>query len=253
MLRPVDLRTDDATLTGKLSALMQTRSSVVLPMRKLLQLAGLEFPERRVTLAISEQLARVLDRIGYALEPDYRYYGWSPELNDKVVIFKAECGGPINPERPAYLETKVKIDAMALSVATNGNALGEGFEAIKREIATGAEFSHVERARLLAYAFASLASPPKLKRKKRAFLESKVFPVTGASILFGFAILSAHVAVSIDHSAPMPQLSAADIRHECSLVTDDAFHAECLRQAQLVEGAGSKNPLDSARALPAMQ
>jgi hypothetical protein len=252
MLRPVDLRTDDATLTGRLSALMQTRSSVVLPMRKLLQLAGLEFPERRVTLAISEQLARVLDRIGYALEPDYRYYGWSPELNDKVVVFKAECGGPINPERPAYLETKVKIDAMALSVATNGNALGEGFEAIKGEIATGAEFSHVERARLLAYAFASLASPPKLKRKKRAFLESKVFPVTGASILFGFAILSAHVAVSIDHSAPMTQLSAANMRHECSLITDDAFHAECLQQAQL-EGAGSKNRIDSLRTLPAVQ
>ena len=79
MLRPVNLRADDTTLSGRLSELMQTRCGAVLQMRKLLKLRGLAFPnEGKITPAISEQLARSLLCIGLAIEPDYRYDGSLP-------------------------------------------------------------------------------------------------------------------------------------------------------------------------------
>jgi hypothetical protein len=239
MLRPPNLRTDDRA-RGGLSELMQTRSSAVLPMRKLLQLAGLPRPYRgRLTLAMSDQLGQLLDRSGLALEPDHRYDGWSPGLDDEVVVFKAEYGGPINSERRAYLETKVRIDAMALSVAT-GNSTGGEFASIKSEI-TEKGFSHIERARLLAYAFASLASAPKLRRKKWfGGNRSQFFVGAVAGILFGFAIVSAHLAVISDHSPGVHQLSRAELRQECSLISNEDFRADCLQQAQAAEGNAPK-------------
>jgi hypothetical protein len=96
--------------------------------------------------------------------------------------------------------------------------------------------------------------PPKLKQKKRVGGSEamKVFPLAGASILFGFAMLLAHFAASIDPSPGVPKMSAADIRHECSLITEDTIHAECLEQAQQAEGDGAKNLDNSLRALTAV-
>lgn len=89
-------------------------------------------------------------------------------IDDEVVISKAERGGPINRYRSAYQGVKVKIDAIVLFAAIDGAEPGERFEFVKNEIAAAFEFSKVERARLLAYAFASRASLPKLWSKMRA-------------------------------------------------------------------------------------
>jgi hypothetical protein len=239
----IDSQADD--LSAGLSEMMQTRSGAVLRMRDLLELAGLALPaEGKLAPATNEQLSRVLDRLGIALEPDYRYDGWSPTLDDKVVVFKAECGGPINSGRTVYRETKIKIDALALSAAVQKSLPNKKFELVKNEIAMAPEFSNIERARLLAYAFASLASSPKLMPKKRsargdaglsALLDKNIFPLAAAILLFGSAVLLNHFAMLIDHSQSMTKMSAADVRHECSLITDDSFRADCLHQAQQAE------------------
>jgi hypothetical protein len=78
-------------------------------------------------------------------------------------------------------------------------------------------------------------------------------PVAGAAILFAFAIFSAHIAVSKDHSPRMSVMNAANIRQECSFITDGAFHADCLQQAQEAERPGSSSLLSSVKALPAIQ
>jgi hypothetical protein len=86
-------------------------------------------------------------------------------------------------------------------------------------------------------------------RQTLALLE----PVVGAIILFAFAILSAHLAVTIDHSPPSPIMNAAYIRQECSFITDGAFHADCLQQAQNAKRPGSSSLVSSIKALPAIQ
>jgi hypothetical protein len=141
-----------------LSEIMGTRCSAVMPSRQLWQLAGSELP------TTGKQLGRMLDRVGVAVEPDWRYDGWSPAANDPIVIFKAEYGARIDPERPAYHRMKLQIDAAALAVAVCEARPDDGFVALKSDIAATAGISDVERARLLAYAFVSLTNPPKLGR-----------------------------------------------------------------------------------------
>ncbi|MGH6818309.1 MAG: hypothetical protein ACREC1_06000 [Methylovirgula sp.] len=147
-----------AALSDRLSEILGPRCSVVIKSRRLFQLAGTGPPATR------KQLNRMLDRIGVAVEPDWRYDGWSPGANDPIVVFKAEYGAPVDPERPAYHRMKLQIDATALAVAVDEKQRRAGFEALKSDIAATPGISGLERARLLAYAFVSLTSPPKLGR-----------------------------------------------------------------------------------------
>jgi hypothetical protein len=150
------------SLSGAISELFQMRATAVIQVRKLLELASLAPPaEGELPPATSKALSQMLDRISVAIEPDYRYDKRSPGLNDRVIIFKADYGGPIEPDRPAYRAMKTKIEATALIVATNGKTPGGKFESVKGDIATSIGFSGIERARLLAYAFALLTNPPK--------------------------------------------------------------------------------------------
>lgn len=264
MSRLIDSYADNPAGSCTLLEMMQTRSSAVLQMRELFELAGLAPPQdRRLTKATSEQLTQVLDRLGIALEPDNRYDDWPSTLDDEVVVFKSECGGPINSDRPKYHAAKVKIDAIALSAAVDSGAPSEWFEFVKDKIAAATDFSNVERARLLAYAFASFTNLPKLRSKSRAarrlnawnshaFLGAKMFPIAGAILLFGSGVLLNHLAVRMDHSGRAPQLSAAGIRQECPFIIEPMFHAECLQRARLAEGYGTNKVADSVRVLPSV-
>lgn len=153
-----------AALSDQLSEILGPRCSAVILSRKLFQLAGTG------PSATRKQLNGMLDRIGVAVEPDWRYDGWSSGANDPIVVFKAEYGAPVDPERPAYHRMKLQIDATALAVAVDEKQPGDGFEALKGDIAATAGISDLERARLLAYAFVSLTSPPKLGRTKAFML-----------------------------------------------------------------------------------
>jgi hypothetical protein len=265
MSRLIDSHAGNPAGSDALSKMMQTRPSAVLPMRELFELAGLAPPaDGRLIPSTGKQLTQVLDRLNIALEPEDRYDTWPSTLDDEVVIFKAECGGPINPNRPPYLRARAKIEATMFSAAVDGGDSGERFQLVKNEIAGATEFSSVERARLLAYTFVSLASLPKLRSKmrtgcgnsapnSRVSLNAKMFPVAGAIALFGSAILLTQLAVRIDHSPSARPLSAADIRRECSFITEHMFHVDCLRRAQQAAGYGGNTVVDSARALPAVQ
>lgn len=143
-------------LSDQLSEMLGTRCSTVMQLRQLTQPLGLTIPAK------IKHLSRMLDRIGVAVEPDWRYDGWSPGPNDPIVIFKAPYGGHVDPGRPPYHRMKLQIDAMALAVAIGDERRGGGFEILKADIAAATDISNIERARLLAYAFASLATPPKL-------------------------------------------------------------------------------------------
>jgi hypothetical protein len=247
MSRVVNSSSDNLQGSCALLGIFQTQSSAVLQMRELVELAGLPIPaDRRLTKTTSDQLTRVLDRFNVALEPDVRYDDWPSTLDDEVIVFKAKCGGPINPNRPAYHTAKVTIDAIALSAAVDRSEPSERFEFVKNKIAAATKLSNVERARLLAYAFASLTNVPKLRSKMRAArrinapnrnasLGAQMFPIAGAILLFGSGVFLNDLAVRMDQSPRAPQLSAADLRRECSLITEQMFHAECLQRERLAE------------------
>lgn len=55
--------------------------------------------------------------------------------------------------------------------------------------------------------------------------------ISGAIILLLLAIFLIQVAVVIDHSGSSPKMSADQIRDQCSKITDEAFRADCLKEA----------------------
>jgi hypothetical protein len=146
-------------LSDQLSEILGTRCSTVMRLRQLTQPQGL------TTAAKIKHLSRMLDRNGVAIEPDWRYAGWLPGPNDPIVVFKAPYGAHVDPDRPPYHRLKLRIDAMALAVAIGEERRDGGFATLKSDVAAAADISNIERARLLAYAFASLANPPKLARR----------------------------------------------------------------------------------------
>ena len=177
LLLPFDLRLSAEVdpmvrLRGRLGELLGTRVSANMPTRKLLQLADFEVPENgKLATAESDQLSQALDRIGFAIEPDRRYGGWVPQPDDEIVIFKADRGGPIDPDRPVYRRTKAQVEVAVLAATADGTPSGEDFESVKNTINAATDFSVIERVRLLAYAVTLFRSPPKQERVLRRLNE----------------------------------------------------------------------------------
>lgn len=170
---PVSLENDPIThLQGRLAELFGARVSASMQMRKLLQLADFEFPKNaKLPAAASDQLNLVLDRIGIAIEPDRRYGGSAPQPDDEIVMFKADRGGPIDPDRPAYRAMKAQVEVAMLAAAADGKPSEEEFESVRKTIGAAENFSRIERARLLAYALILFRSPPKQERVMRRLAE----------------------------------------------------------------------------------
>jgi hypothetical protein len=66
-----------------------------------------------------------------------------------------------------------------------------------------------------------------------------VLLLVGAGALFLSAVLMDYFAVRIGDAAGTPKMTTADIRHECSLITDDEFRAGCLQKAKADEGSSA--------------
>jgi hypothetical protein len=177
LLLPIDLQVLDQTnaitrLGDRLGELFGTRVSMSMQMQKLLDLANFNLPaHERLPAAATDNLSQALDRIGFAIEPDRRYGGWTPHPNDEIVLFRADSGGPIDPARPAYGAVKTQVEVAVLAAAADGSPSGEEFEAIKRTIAAAEDLSPIERARLLACALTLFKSPPKQDRVMRRLSE----------------------------------------------------------------------------------
>jgi hypothetical protein len=180
LMLPNDLQLDpEADPVGRfshqLAAIFGTRVSANMPMQKLLQIGGFETPKNgKLTASVSDQLNGVLDRIGFAIVPDRRYGGWVPQPDDEIVLFKADHGGPIDPDRPTYRAMKAQIEVAILAAAADGAPSNEDFDSIKRIIAGAEDLSRIERARLLAYTVTLFKSPPKQERVIRQLSELTV-------------------------------------------------------------------------------
>jgi tellurite resistance protein len=177
LLLPTDLQLSAeadpiSRLSGRLAEMFGTRISASMQMRTLLQLADFDVSESgKLPTAASDQLSHLLDRIGFAIEPDRRYGGWAPQPDDEIVMFKADLGGPIDPDRSAYRAIKVQVEVAILAAAADGKPSDEEFESVKNTIRAGEGFSGIERARLLAYAVTLFKSPPKQERIMRGLNE----------------------------------------------------------------------------------
>jgi tellurite resistance protein len=177
LLLPADLRNEIGSgafhnFAQRMTQLMGEHHRASTTMGNMLDAAGFAVPESsKVSPALADQLGDVLDHIDIAIEPDRRYSGSVPQLDDQIFIFKAARGGPVDTERLPYRSMKAQVEVAVLAAAADGEASGEELQEVIAAIRTGADLSGIEQARLIAFAVTIFNSPPKQARVMQRLAE----------------------------------------------------------------------------------
>lgn len=137
-------------------------------MRNMLEAAGFDMPPNgKVTPTLADQLGSVLDRIDIAIEPDRRYGSGVPQLDDQVIIFTADGGGKVDPDRSNYRAVKAQVEVAVLAAAADGDASADELKRVIAGVREAPNLTPIEQARLIAYAATLFNSPPKQDRVMR--------------------------------------------------------------------------------------
>ncbi|OCK54025.1 TerB N-terminal domain-containing protein [Bradyrhizobium sp. LMTR 3] len=137
-------------------------------MRNMLEAAGFDMPANgKVTPTLADQLGSALDRIDIAIEPDRRYGSGVPQLEDQVIIFKADGGGKVDSDRSSYRAVKAQVEVAVLAAAADGDASADELKRVVAGVRDATDLSPIEQARLIAYAATVFNSPPKQDRIMR--------------------------------------------------------------------------------------
>jgi tellurite resistance protein len=171
LLLPHDLQTEVGStafqkLKGDLAEVFGQRDTAALTMRRLMEIAGFEPPNKgKISKAVTEEIGRILDRIDVGIEPDVRYGGGAPTSEgDQVLIFRASRGGPIDAARPEYRAMRAQVEVAALAAAADGEAGNEDFQTIMSLVRGTPGLSRIEQVRLFAYSVTLFKSPLKQAR-----------------------------------------------------------------------------------------
>lgn len=180
VLLPNDLLRDKSvgafrSFSERMNVVIGTHGRASTTMREVIKVAGFDIPaDGKVTSAIGDQLGNILDRIDVAIEPDRRYGSGTPQLDDKVFLFKAAGGGPVDPDRPPYRSTKAQVEVSVLASAADGESSGDELREMISAIRASAVLTGVEQARLIAFAVTIFESPPKQARVLRRLSDRTV-------------------------------------------------------------------------------
>ena len=149
----------------RISALMGGRGTATTQLRDLLAASSFDIPESgQVPQSAADQLGEALDLLDIAIEPDRRYGGGVPHVDDHVVVFTAERGGAIDAAKPSYRAMKVRVEVAALAAAADGVGTSDELQTIIGTIRDGTDLTQIERLRLIGYAVTIFKSPPKRAR-----------------------------------------------------------------------------------------
>lgn len=152
----------------RLNEIMGAKNTATRKLHEILNAAAFNFPATgKLPPTTCDQLGRVLDRLDIAIEPDRRYGGGVAQIGDQVVIFRADRGGPIDPEKPSFQQKKVQVEVSALAAAADGSSTVEELQTIIANIKSAKDLSRIEGLRLIAYAITIFKSPPKQERIMR--------------------------------------------------------------------------------------
>ena len=155
------------------AAVMGERSHATSTARTLLDIAGLEIgDEGKIAASAADELGRALDRLNLAIEPDRRYGTGVPHADELVYLFKADRGGPIDPDRAPVRSMRMVIEVAILAATVDGEISIDELESVFKRVKADSALSPIERARLCAFAADTYRNPPKLAGLKRRLLDA---------------------------------------------------------------------------------
>ena len=134
---------------------------------------GIGNPDDKIPGPVMRQMGATLDALDIGFEPDRRYgpnggvRGASP-----LILFKAQGGGGIDADRPAYVAARAMVEVAMLAAASDGEVVSAEFDVVARRLRAPANLSAIEVERLLAHARALGADPPKVRAALKRLSES---------------------------------------------------------------------------------
>lgn len=147
-----------------LAKLVGERTAAPVPVQEVLSLLDLSLnkDQGRVPAGTLRQLGALLDSVGFGFEPDRRYGCSLPVTRaSNLVLFAADGGARVDPERAAYDAARTMVEIAALAALADGVAVPVELQCIRRDLASLPDLDSIERVRLMAHAEALLADPPK--------------------------------------------------------------------------------------------
>lgn len=106
----------------------------------------------KVPAAQQKQLAGMLDRLGYAFEPDRRHSDAALETGGHMVLYVGRCGAAPSGDRTAYAAARAKVEIAILASASDGEVVQAELDQISADLEVEPTLSPDDRRRLVAHA-----------------------------------------------------------------------------------------------------
>lgn len=154
---PPDLQTPVAEgliapVRARLAKLVGPDESGTVTTSAILGLLDIDCEGAKVPAAQQKQLAGMLDRLGYAFEPDRRHSDAAFETGGHMVLFAGRCGAVPSGDRTAYAATRAKVEIAILASASDGEVVQAELDQISTDLEAEPALSPDDRRRLFAHA-----------------------------------------------------------------------------------------------------
>lgn len=110
--------------------------------------------------AIQDQVARILDELDFAVEPDRRYGGRTLDAVASVALFRAAGGAAVDPDGVAYRSMRILVEVAVLAAASDGDITDDEIAAVRATIERHG-LTQAETLRLIAFAHCLRLDRPK--------------------------------------------------------------------------------------------
>lgn len=117
----------------------------------LLRITAIGDPTKKPSAALLDLLSRGLALLDYAMEPDNRFGGKLAGLTTSIIIFRADQGAPIDPQRPEYVAARVLVEVAVAAATIDAENVAAGLQSVDQEIKRLSELNPFERLRLIAF------------------------------------------------------------------------------------------------------
>lgn len=161
----------EARLSDGVAQLLGPAQVTVVPYRKLVSLVDSESAgSDKLPAAMQDQVARILEVLGVAIEPDRRYGGRAADAATHIAVFKATGGAVIDPAALAYQNLRILIEVAMLAAAADGDISDDEMTTVSHIIERHG-LAQAETLRLIAFAASLRVDRPKQQGVLRKLLE----------------------------------------------------------------------------------
>lgn len=172
----VDLRFGErvGTVRASMNRLLGDEPMASASTREVLALLEIEDGDDKLPVTLQRHIAGLLDRLGFAFEPDRRHTEASLNRDGAIVLFKGTPGAPAQTSAN-FIAARTLVEIALLAAASDGDVVPAELDQVATDLAALPELSADERRRLSAHALWLSSDPPRIQSalKRLGALPSK--------------------------------------------------------------------------------